>query len=179
MTLSRRTLLALAAAGVATPALAQQAGDWRRRFPEIRIGISSAENEGAALARQEPMAAYLSRELGVPVRLYRTSDYAGLVEAMRADQIEFARFGPAVYALGRRVLGEKLRPLFRDVDNNGQEGYFSTTTPPPASPSRATTCASKASTRARTSARPCSRGATTTWCSRPRAVSSTPAPPSR
>lgn len=126
--LSRRSLLALAAAGLASPALAQQqpaASSWRQRFPEIRIGISSAENEGAALARQEPMAAYLSRELGVPVRLYRTSDYAGLVEAMRADQIEFARFGPAVYALGRRVLGEKLRPLFRDVDNNGQEGYFS------------------------------------------------------
>lgn len=126
--LSRRSLLALAAAGLASPALAQQqpaASSWRQRFPEIRIGISSAENEGAALARQEPMAAYLSRELGVPVRLYRTSDYAGLVEAMRADQIEFARFGPAVYSLGRRVLGEKLRPLFRDVDNNGQEGYFS------------------------------------------------------
>jgi phosphonate transport system substrate-binding protein len=123
---SRRAVLALVPAALATPALAQQAaGDWRRRFPEIRIGISSAENEGAALARQEPMAAYLSRELGVPVRLYRTSDYAGLVEAMRADQIEFARFGPAVYALGRRVLGDKLRPLFRDVDNNGQEGYFS------------------------------------------------------
>jgi phosphonate transport system substrate-binding protein len=125
--LSRRTLLALAAAGATSPVLAQQpaSGDWRRRVPEIRIGISSAENEAAALARQEPMAAYLTRELGVPVRLYRTSDYAGLVEAMRADQIEFARFGPAVYSLGRRVLGDKLRPLFRDVDNNGQEGYFS------------------------------------------------------
>jgi phosphonate transport system substrate-binding protein len=44
---------------------------------------------------------------------------------MRADQLEFSRFGPAVYALGRRILGDKLQPLFRDIDMNGQEGYFS------------------------------------------------------
>ena len=78
-----------------------------------------------AIARTQPMVDYLTQRLGVPVRFFRVSDYAGLVEAMRADQVEFARFGPAVYALGRRVLGDKLQPLLRDVDNQGQEGYYS------------------------------------------------------
>lgn len=124
--LTRRLLLAgsaLTLPALAVPALAQQ--DWRQTIKEVRFGVSSAENEAAAIARNQPMVDYLAKKLGVPVKIYRVSDYAGLVEAMRADQLEFSRFGPAVYSLGRRVLGDKLQPLFRDVDNNGQEGYFS------------------------------------------------------
>lgn len=121
--IDRRLLLAGSASSLVLPALAQQ--DWRRTVTEIRFGVSSAENEAAAIARNQPVVDYLSKKLRVPVKLYRVSDYAGLVEAMRADQLEFARFGPAVYSLGRRVLGDKLQPLFRDVDNNGQEGYYS------------------------------------------------------
>lgn len=121
--LTRRALLAGLGASATLPALAQE--DWRRSVPEVRIGVSSAENEAGAIARYQPLMDYLSGKLGVPAKLYRVSDYAGLVEAVRADQIEFARFGPAVYALGRRVLGDRLQPLFRDVEQHGQEGYFS------------------------------------------------------
>ncbi|MGL4441953.1 MAG: phosphate/phosphite/phosphonate ABC transporter substrate-binding protein [Bosea sp. (in: a-proteobacteria)] len=99
--------------------------DWRATQKELRLGVSSAENEAGALARWEPVARYLSRELGVPARTYRVADYAGLVEGMRGDQIECSRFGPAVYSLGRRIMGDKLKPLFRDVDQNGAEGYLS------------------------------------------------------
>ncbi len=123
MLINRRNLLAVIATAAALPALAQQ--DWRQSIKEVRFGVSSAENEAGALARTQPVIAYLTARLGVPVKLYRVSDYAGLVEAMRADQLEFAKFGPAVYSLGRRVLGDKLQPLFRDIDNNGLEGYFS------------------------------------------------------
>jgi phosphonate transport system substrate-binding protein len=126
MRLSRRSFLIASAGASLSPALVSaQAADWRARVPVVRLGVSSSENEGAAAERHDRVVAYLSRRLGVPVRINRSTDYAGLVEAMRADQIEFARFGPAVYALGRRVLGDKLQPLFRDIDNNGQEGYFS------------------------------------------------------
>ncbi|RXT52763.1 hypothetical protein B6S44_18620 [Bosea sp. Tri-44] len=122
--LTRRLLLAGLGSVAASPILAQQ-DDWRQSIREVRFGVSSAENEAAAIARNQPMVDYLAKKLGVPVKIYRVSDYAGLVEAMRADQLEFSRFGPAVYSLGRRVLGDKLQPLFRDVDNNGQEGYYS------------------------------------------------------
>lgn len=117
----RHALLGFALA----PAIAKAQSDWRAQFKELRIGVSSAENEAGALARWEPVAKYLTDTLGVPAKTYRVADYAGLVEAMRGDQIECSRFGPAVYSLGRRVMGEKLRPLFRDVDNNGAEGYYS------------------------------------------------------
>ncbi|KFC73340.1 putative PhnD protein, phosphonate ABC transporter, exported protein [Bosea sp. LC85] len=121
--LTRRTMIAGLGALTCLPALAQS--DWRQSIKEIRFGVSSAEHEAGAIARNQPVIDYLTGKLGVPVKLYRVSDYAGLVEALRADQLEFARFGPAVYSLGRRVLGDKLQPLFRDIDNNGQQGYYS------------------------------------------------------
>jgi phosphonate transport system substrate-binding protein len=128
--LQRRSVLAVlggSVAGVVDGALIPRAAaqDWRAKFPELRLGVSSAENEAGALERNEPLARYLTEVLGVPVKTYRVTDYAGLVEAMGADKLEFARFGPAVYSLGRRVLGDKLQPLFRDVDKNGAEGYYS------------------------------------------------------
>jgi phosphonate transport system substrate-binding protein len=125
--LSRRTF-SLFAGALAAPAFLPHrasAQEWKSQFKELRIGVSSAENEAGALARWEPVAAYLTEQLGVPTKTYRVADYAGLVEAMRGDNIEFSRFGPAVYSLGRRVMGDKLKPLFRDIDNNGAEGYYS------------------------------------------------------
>ncbi|WP_166443558.1 phosphonate ABC transporter substrate-binding protein [Rhabdaerophilum calidifontis] len=121
--LNRRVVLASAAASLLP--LRAVAQDWKAQFKELRLGVSSAENEAGALARWEPVAKYLTEVLGVPVRTYRVADYAGLVEGMRGDQIEFSRFGPAVYSMGRRVMGDKLKPLFRDIDNNGAEGYYS------------------------------------------------------
>lgn len=120
--LTRRSMIAALAT---SPVAALAQSDWRSQIREIRVGVSSAENEAGALARWEPVAQYLTRELGVPSRTYRVADYAGLVEGMRGDQIECSRFGPAVYSLGRRVMGDKLKPIFRDVDNNGAEGYYS------------------------------------------------------
>jgi phosphonate transport system substrate-binding protein len=121
--LNRRSLLVSSA--VAALPLSAKAQSWKTQFKELRVGVSSAENEAGALGRWEPVAKYLTDTLGVPTKTYRVADYAGLVEAMRGDQIEFSRFGPAVYSLGRRVMGDKLKPLFRDIDNNGAEGYYS------------------------------------------------------
>jgi phosphonate transport system substrate-binding protein len=122
-TISRRSVLVTMAAAAVTPALAQE--DWRKRFPELRMGVSSAENEQLAMTRHQPLAKHLTEKLGIPVKIYRVADYAGLVEGMRSSNIEFSRFGPAIYALGRRVMGERLVPILRDVDNNGAEGYYS------------------------------------------------------
>lgn len=121
--LNRRMFLATSAA-VALPVRAG-AQEWKSRFKELRLGVSSAENEAGALSRWAPVADYLTKQLGVPVKVYRVVDYAGLVEGMRADQIEFSRFGPAIYSRGREVMGDKLKPLFRDVDNFGSQGYHS------------------------------------------------------
>jgi phosphonate transport system substrate-binding protein len=118
----RRTAL-LATTLLAAPALAQSG--WRSSIRELRLGISSAENERDAIARQQPFQDYIQRTLNVPLRVFRATDYAGVVEAMRASQIEFARIGPANYALARRVMGDRVAPFARDRDDQGEAGYYS------------------------------------------------------
>lgn len=118
----RRILLSGAASLLAAPALAQ--ADWRTQFRELRLGISSAENERDAVARQQPFQDYIQRALGIPLRVFRATDYAGVVEAMRSSNIEFARIGPANYALARRVVGDRVIPFARDRDNEGETGYY-------------------------------------------------------
>jgi phosphonate transport system substrate-binding protein len=120
MTLPRRALLA---APLLWPAAARAQADWRQQFREIRLGISSAENERDAVARHLPFAQYIERTLGVPLRIFRATDYAGVVEAMRNSHVEFARIGPANYALARRVMGERVAPIAITIDLDGNKGF--------------------------------------------------------
>jgi len=122
----RRRATLLAPLGLlAIPALATAQSGWRAQYRELRLGISSAENERDAIQRQQPFQDYIQRTLGVPLRVFRATDYAGVVEAMRSSNIEFARIGPANYALARRVMGDRVIPFARDRDNEGETGYFS------------------------------------------------------
>ncbi len=120
----RRTTLLSIPALLAAPSVHAQSG-WRAQVRELRLGISSAENERDAIARQQPFQDYIGRALGVPLRVFRATDYAGVVEAMRSNQVEFARIGPANYALARRVMGERIVPFARDRGDEGETGYRS------------------------------------------------------
>ncbi len=122
-TFVRRSLAAvLISAAFIAPALAQ---DWRVQYPELTIGISSSENETDAIARNQPYADYMSKELGVPVKIIRGTDYAAIVEAMRSGHVHFASVGPAAYALARKVMGEDVAPVAVTLDADGNLGYYS------------------------------------------------------
>ena len=122
--LKRRTALMLP--GLALMASKAQAqGDWRQQVTEIRFGMISVENERDAIARLQGLQSYMTRELRTPFRVFRGSDYAAVVEAMRAGHSELAYLGPASYGLARRVMGDRVAPIFRYIDNQGMEGYHS------------------------------------------------------
>ena len=121
--LGRRPLLA--APFLVLPASAAAEGSWQARFRELRMSLISSENERDAVVRYQPFSAYMERTLGVPFRVYRATDYAGAVEALRSKQVEFSRLGPAAYALARKVMGEGVAPVVRDRDDTGAEGYYS------------------------------------------------------
>jgi phosphonate transport system substrate-binding protein len=123
LTLTRRGLAAaLVSLALVSPVLAQE---WKAEYPELTIGISSGENETDAIARTQPYADYLSRELGVPVKIVRGTDYAAVIEAMRAGHVQFASVGPAAYALARKVMGDDIAPVAVTLDQEGNLGYFS------------------------------------------------------
>ena len=120
--LRRRFILASAAF---VPFTGVARADWRSQFREVRFAMISAENERDVLARFEGFSKYFTEALGVPFRVFRATDYAATVEALRADQAEFGYLGPAAYVLARRVAGEKIVPIASAVDLEGGAGYHS------------------------------------------------------
>ena len=47
------------------------------------------------------MKEYLTKELGKPIRLHVLTNYAAMIEAVRAKNIDLAYFGPLSYCLAR------------------------------------------------------------------------------
>ncbi|WP_298960921.1 phosphonate ABC transporter substrate-binding protein [uncultured Methylobacterium sp.] len=120
--LDRRTLLGAAALALAAfPALAQ---DWKAKYPELTLGVIPAENASGTVDRYTPLTAYLSKEIGVPVKLRVAADYAAVIEGQRAGNIQLAFYGPASFA--RAVMtGVKIEPIVNQKHDNGASGYYS------------------------------------------------------
>ena len=119
---NRRVLLALAASSalVATA----QAQDWKAKYPELVFASIPDENAAQVTERYGDFIAYLSREIGVPVKLRIAGDYAAVIEGQRAEQIHIAYYGPASYARAR-MIGVKTTPFAIEVNKGGVKGYYS------------------------------------------------------
>jgi len=123
--LSRRLALALAVSlTVASPAIGQT-DDWRRTHPELVFSIIPSENSSGVLDRYSPFMAYLSKALGVKVTLRVASDYAAVIESLRAGQVHFAHMGPAAYARAAIVTQNGVEPLVTMANSQGAIGYYS------------------------------------------------------
>ena len=65
----------------------------------------------------EPLAAYLSNELGVPVQFTPLVDYAATVEALAAKKVDMVWYGGFTYVQARiRTKGEAVPLVMRDID---------------------------------------------------------------
>ncbi|MGU3362507.1 phosphonate ABC transporter substrate-binding protein [Methylobacterium sp. M6A4_1b] len=120
--LTRRSLAgALALALLALPAAAQ---DWKATYPELTLAVIPAENASGTTDRYAPMTAYLSKTLGVPVKLRIANDYAAVIESQRAGNAQLAFYGPASFA--RAVMtGVRIEPIVNQKHDNGASGYYS------------------------------------------------------
>ncbi len=122
MSFNRRAVLALAASSVL--AISAQAQDWKAKYPELIFATIPAENAAQVTERFADFGAYLSREIGIPVKLRVVGDYAAVIEGQRAEQIHIAYYGPASYARARMV-GVKTTPFVIEVAKGGVKGYHS------------------------------------------------------
>ena len=83
-----------------------------------------AENATGTADRWAPLTAYLTKTLGVPVKLRVASDYAAVIEGQRAGNIQIAWYGPASFS--RAVMtGVKLEPIVNQKHETGASGYYS------------------------------------------------------
>jgi phosphonate transport system substrate-binding protein len=122
MSFNRRALLAFAASSVL--AVSAQAQDWKAKYPELIFATIPAENAAQVTERFADFGAYLSREIGIPVKLRVVGDYAAVIEGQRAEQIHIAYYGPASYARAR-MIGVKTTPFVIEVAKGGVKGYHS------------------------------------------------------
>jgi phosphonate transport system substrate-binding protein len=135
----RRTLLALPAAlaaAAAAPALAQRRSSdpdlafpepgrraWAAQVPQIRIGLLGGENEADRLGRFGPYRALMERTFGVPVRLFPAGDYAGVIQAFGARQVDLATMSPAAYASAWIDTQSGVEPLVTTEEADGSISY--------------------------------------------------------
>lgn len=110
-------------AGPAQTALADEA--WKSEIKELRFGVLSGENEKDRITRYSGFEAYLEENLGVPVEIYTASSYDGVIQALAADQIEFAFLGSSAYAAAWKETNGGVEPLVSRIEADGSTGYFS------------------------------------------------------
>jgi phosphonate transport system substrate-binding protein len=124
--INRRTVLGAAFAGLALAGGLQAAvaADWKSQYPELTLAVIPAENASTTVDRYTPLTNYLSKELGVPIKLSVANDYAAVIEAQRAGNAQIAFYGPASYA--RSVItGVSPDPLVVQRHSTGLTGYYS------------------------------------------------------
>lgn len=110
---------------VALTASAAVAADWKEDYQVIKFGILSGENEKDRIARYTPFENYLEKELGVEVEIFTAGSYDGVIQAIAADQIEFAFFGSSSYAAAFTGTDGKVEPLVSRLRQDGSTGYYS------------------------------------------------------
>jgi phosphonate transport system substrate-binding protein len=133
MTIARAVGLALVLAGLAliAPATAraqdapdQDATDWRAQVKELRIGLLGGENTSSRLARYDGFQHLLQQALGIPVKLYPAADYAGVMQAMAAGQLDLAEFSPSALA-GAWLDCKCIEPTVVPLEKDGTVFYVS------------------------------------------------------
>src|SRR5215467_4504454 len=119
----RRSFL-IAVAALAVCSGAAQAQSWKAQYPELVLAVVPAENASGVSDRYAPFAAYLTKELGVPVKVRVANDYAAVIEGQRAGNIHIAFYGPASYSTAY-MTGVKTEPFVTTRNNDGAIGYYS------------------------------------------------------
>ncbi len=85
-------LAALTALGISSAQNSR--ADWPK---EITIATVPVETSKDATERFKPMISYLEKQLGVKINFRNGADYAAVIVAMAAKQVDVAFFGPSSY----------------------------------------------------------------------------------
>lgn len=96
---------------------------WAEQVPQLRVGLLGGENEADRMGRFGAYRELLARTFGVPTRLFPASDYAGVLQAFSAKQIEVAALGPSGYAGAWLDTNGGVEPLVTAQESDGSISY--------------------------------------------------------
>jgi phosphonate transport system substrate-binding protein len=108
---------------LSTAALAQ--ADWRKQYPKFRYGVQSVETQAASLTRYKGFGEYVKKKLGVELELFLASEYAGVIQAIGAKQLEVMDMGASGYAAAWLETRGAVEPLVVPTNPDGTIGYYS------------------------------------------------------
>jgi phosphonate transport system substrate-binding protein len=91
---------------------------------ELILAAVPDENATGTEKRFEAFVNYLSKEIGIPVKLRIANDYAAVIEGQIAGNIHIAQYGPSSYAKAW-ANGAKIEPFAMQVNKDGTKGYYS------------------------------------------------------
>src|SRR5215471_5773181 len=60
---------------------------------ELSFGVVATESSAAIKARYDGLFRDLEQALGMPVKFFYAGDYAGMIQAMRFNKVQIARYG--------------------------------------------------------------------------------------
>lgn len=120
--INRRLFLQATASVVAASSFAGHAHS--EEIKELVLAAVPDENATGVEKRFEAFVNYLSKELGMPVKLRIANDYAAVIEGQIAGNIHIAQYGPASYARAY-MNGAKIEPFAMQVNKDGTKGYYS------------------------------------------------------
>ncbi|OGL58654.1 MAG: putative selenate ABC transporter substrate-binding protein [Candidatus Tectomicrobia bacterium RIFCSPLOWO2_02_FULL_70_19] len=110
-----RKIFAFLAAPVLALSVSATAPGWGAET--FRISAIPDEAPTKLIRIFEPLAAYLSKELGVPVKFTPLVDYAATVEALAAKKVDMVWYGGFTHVQARiRTKGEAVPLVMRDRD---------------------------------------------------------------
>jgi len=98
---------------------------WAVQVPVIRIGLLGGENDADRLARYGGYRALLEETFQVPARMLAAADYAGVIQAFAAGQLEVAYMSPAAYAAAWLESNGDVEPLLTTQEKDGTTFYVS------------------------------------------------------
>ncbi len=80
---------------------------------ELRIVFIAYQNPEQIMDDVRPVVAYLKESLGVPVKHFVATDYAGVIEALRNGSADLGFMGPLQYVLAHKHAGAQ--PILGEV----------------------------------------------------------------
>ena len=106
-------------------ALAQSpAADWRKQYPKFRYGVQAVETQAAALTRYKGVGEYVKKKLGMELELFLSAEYAGVIQAIAAKQLEVMDMGASGYAAAWLEPKGGVEPLVVPTHAGGTIGYY-------------------------------------------------------
>ena len=108
----------------AAQAQAPSAQSYKGTVKQFRVGLLGGENTSDRLARYDEFQKLLQAKLGIPVKLFPASDYAGVMQGIAAGQLEAAEFGASGFA-GAWLDCHCLEPVVVPKEADGSTYYYS------------------------------------------------------